>query len=666
MLIVKRPLAGNLMTSVFYLLFFATPLLFEFKTRELFEFPKMIFVYLSALVLAYLYFLFRAGSDRSGLLLKPFLLLILAQAVATLFSMNGYTSFWGYYSRFNGGLLSLLSYFLIFVVLKAWLNPSRQRLILAALMGGGFFISFYALAQSLGLDKDFWVQDSQARAFSTLGQPNWLAAYLLMILPVCLHFYLEAKGTMGKIGYFFLALLFYFAFWSTFSLSGFFGFIFLIVLILFFSRDLLFSRGPRLFVLIFAALFVSLARPGIFGAKVDSFLKTIHPQTSFGFEVPVQASEQTSKEAVPSPAATKKIDTGEIRLGVWQGAFELWKSSPKNFLIGTGPETFAYAFLPFRPKSLNQTTEWDFLYNKAHNYYLDLLTGAGLFGFLAFCFFGLAVVRTWFQSRTADGTGGHSLPDFLFYGWATTFVTNLFGWPTVPLSLLFFTYPLLMNRLPPNSPSEDWPSDVYLSLKKFLLSLPVFLLIFILFINTFLADVSFSQGLAESQRGNLPEAEVAFKESLFLNFWEPAYHKELSLVYAQEATLDEEGSRELTKRAATEARVSLELNRRNSLTLRSLIRTYYLLARLDQSYEKNLEDLGQSLLKLAPTDPQSHYEAALVYHSLEKDDQAQKRVAEALDLKPDYPEAVELLVKLRKGGAPRVKPAAPLVSPKAD
>ena len=51
-------------------------------------------------------------------------------------------------------------------------------------------------------------------------------------------------------------------------------------------------------------------------------------------------------------------DPGLIRLGLWKGSINLAFSSPKTFLIGTGPETFTYEFPFHRPDFLNYSSEW--------------------------------------------------------------------------------------------------------------------------------------------------------------------------------------------------------------------------------------------------------------------------------------------------------------------
>ena len=148
-------------------------------------------------------------------------------------------------------------------------------------------------------------------------------------------------------------------------------------------------------------------------------------------------------------------DTSKIRLIVWRGAINLWQSSPKNMLIGTGPETFAYNFLPYRPKELNQTSEWDFLYNKAHNEYIDILVEQGLIGFTAYLILLGIFVRQFLSINsklqiTSSKNTKYKILDTkylsvaLLSGWIGFLVTNFFGFTVVPTALLFWLYPAIL------------------------------------------------------------------------------------------------------------------------------------------------------------------------------------------------------------------------------
>ena len=101
-------------------------------------------------------------------------------------------------------------------------------------------------------------------------------------------------------------------------------------------------------------------------------------------------------------------------------------SSPKVLFVGTGPETFPYAFQPFRTKILNYSSEWDFVFNKPHNYYLEILATMGILGLVSYGILMFKVLRT--------------KHPFLVPSLVSLFVSNIFGWPTVATTLVFWIY----------------------------------------------------------------------------------------------------------------------------------------------------------------------------------------------------------------------------------
>ena len=117
-------------------------------------------------------------------------------------------------------------------------------------------------------------------------------------------------------------------------------------------------------------------------------------------------------------------DPGFIRLELWKSTLDLITSSPKVFLIGTGLETYPYDFQPYRNLKLNYSSEWDYVFNKPHNYYLEVAVETGVIGLASF---GFLVV--WVLKKSSYNLIP-SIAGFL--------ITNFFGWPVVSTSLLFW------------------------------------------------------------------------------------------------------------------------------------------------------------------------------------------------------------------------------------
>ncbi len=84
------------------------------------------------------------------------------------------------------GLLATLGYASAFLAARRWIahEPRRSRFIAVIVTSAGLAGS-YGLAQEMRLDPIWHVLD-RGRVFSTLGQANWLAAYLVLALPLAI------------------------------------------------------------------------------------------------------------------------------------------------------------------------------------------------------------------------------------------------------------------------------------------------------------------------------------------------------------------------------------------------------------------------------------------------------------------------------------------------
>ena len=111
------------------------------------------------------------------------------------------------------------------------------------------------------------------------------------------------------------------------------------------------------------------------------FIRTPFGQYNRTLTVDVFSASPAEEESIP-PVGDSVInvaitDSAEIRRIVWSGAIEIARNYP---LFGTGPETFAYAYYKYRPAEHNLTSEWDFLYNRAHNEFLNVAATSGFLG----------------------------------------------------------------------------------------------------------------------------------------------------------------------------------------------------------------------------------------------------------------------------------------------
>lgn len=585
-----------------YGLVFFTLFLFVQNTNELFEFPKMYFVYFAGSLLIVVTVLGRFWGARyndrrlitrdvfKGDFSKLLGFFVGSFIVSTIFSTHPYTSIWGYFSRFNGGLVSVLIFFGIHWSTKK-IQPSAPQ-ILRIIALTVFPISIYAVLQHFGLGGK-WESDTTARAFSTFGQPNWYCAYCAMVLPIILYFGLEDKnGRFNKIGWFMLFVLGFGGFWYSFSVSGILGLTVSLGLLMALSFNTVKKNWSTLVVVGSICLLFAFLNPGIFKQKINDafidgerFIQSLvkkpaeavrqeNMATSLG-----QGGDSIEGNGVDSVSVQYAVtDSGFIRKGIWKGALNLATSSPKVFLVGTGPETFPYEFQKFRPASLNYSSEWNYILNKPHNYYLELLTQNGVLGLLIY----LAIVIKVLLAK-------HRFLTPALFG---LFVTNIFSWSTVSTSLLFWIFLALLitdddkgegrrsERLSAERLEEPSPPRIFVSI----VLITAYIFLNVQFAKQYLADTASKRSQKYFDQGNVQQALEYASKSVKLNPNEPFYYRTRAKTYILQTTgqnIDTTNS--LKALALKDMLKAQELNPQNLSTLRSLVPLYYFLSLKDIS-----------------------------------------------------------------------------------
>lgn len=613
-------------------LLFLTPFIFSTHTNELFEFPKMYFVYLAGSVLIVLAFLNRRLTlylpiNLAGLFVAGYIL-------STLFSLHRYTSVWGYFSRFNGGLVSVGLFFGIYLSIL-YLKPQTNK-ILKTVSLTLVPISVYAVMQHFGLGGN-WASDTTIRAFATFGQPNWYGAYGAMVLPVVLYFILTNKDPRrNKLAWIGLFILGFSGFWFAYSISGLLGLAAAIGLVIILNLNAAKANLPSLLALAAVCLTIGLLNPGLFAQKAADAFTDLFPRSARP-----TVNSQIIKETVPlvperpEPATTYALtDSGFIRKNLWKGSLALATASTKNFVIGTGPETFPTVFQKYRPAALNQSSEWAYILNKPHNYYLELLSQNGLIGLILYA---ALIIR--------GVAAKHSALSPALLG---LFVTNCFGWPTVATALLFWTFLALIPESGPNCKLQLPPAG---SLSVYFLILVTLSYLNSQFGKQYLADVKSKTAESYFDRGNIPQALAYSHQAVKLNPYEPYYYRQRAKTYIL-ATVGQ--SPEVVNHVKDQALHDLlkaqELNPQNPATLRGEIPLYYFLALnnlaasaesrpQDNKYDPDYLELAgnyyQELAQLFPTDVGVQAQIAKYQKMLDLMNDYQKTTDRIRSLRPD-------------------------------
>ena len=674
----------------FYLLFFLTPLFWTSRNYELFEYNKMILTYGFTVLIVGAWAL-RMIQGKAFIFKRtpldiPLLHFFGANILSTIFSMDPHTSIWGYYSRSNGGLLSLLSYLLLYWAFVSNMNFTQVKNVLRCALASGFLISLWAIFEHFGvslsclilrgeLNDQCWIQDVQARVFASLGQPNWLAAYLSMLIFPVLYFLLTAARKSLYILHFTLLIIFYLAFTFTYSRGPTLGLIGgAVVFILFLlkisnfkfqiSNELI--KNLKLRINNYKAILLVLGSFIIINLLFGSALTSFRLVSKFAAPVRPAISLPTKSD---SQLETGGTESGQIRFIVWKGAIDIFKHNP---IFGSGLETFAYSYYQYRPIAHNLTSEWDFLYNKAHNEYLNYLATTGIVGFGTYIlvigtFIWWSIKKIYNLQFTIYKKGQEQnftlyiLHCTLLASYISYLIYNFFLFSVVIIAIFFYLFPALVFvatdatkpfKLPSILNSKlsivNWiyRRPLYIKIAKGIVILSTLYLLYSIF-QLWYADTIFNKGEKVLDAGNVGSAYNLLTEASDLNSNEPFYRSELAYSAAAASSSLKETDATLSAALKDEALIQLDItlntSPKNVSFWRTAIRTNFELATLDTKYIDSTLKSIDTAIKLAPTDPKLYYNKALILDSLGKKDEEIKALQETLRLKPNYLEALAQL-----------------------
>lgn len=675
----------------YYILFFVTPfVVFPFNS-ELFEFNKMLFIYgISIFILGF--WILRAMQEgklsfRSTPLDIPIGIYFLSQVASTVFSIDQHTSLFGYYGRFNGGLLSTTTYIFLFYAfisnirsqgeetIRTIFKISALASILVVLWGlpGTFNHDLSCLLFTSKFDNSCWTAQFRPaeRMFSLLGQPNWLGAYLAITVFVSFYILITSKKSKSELLLSMFSILF--------SYAG---------LLLSRSRSALGSLVPG--VMLFVALYIwaTLKKSTVFEEhkktlfyvcggiiiltfliktgvpKIDSILTFSFLKKDVSQTVSHIVDVQTQSKTPTDNGITDSLD---IRKIVWEGALRLGMEYP---LFGTGVETFGYAYYSVRPVSHNLTSEWDYLYNKAHNEYLNLFATTGWFGILSFaalCFVFLlnTIVLLVKSIKNTESSNTPILIITMLSIFSSICVTNFLGFSITVINLYWYLLFIIVVvfLLPQQKDVVFKHKSPSLAQTGIVLFLSLWLLNSL--VSYWSADYKYAQSEMALRNNNSAAAVNLLQEAIALR-GEHVYQDKLSYALAQYASVlayqkKNDEMKQIIDLAEKLNLQSIQDSSQNVLYWKTRVKNQFLFyqANLDKKYLFTGLSALDELYKLAPTDPKIPYFSA-TYYSLLTDDEtnaAQKllyqnksieAIEKTIDLKKNYADAYYLKVQLFK------------------
>ena len=345
---------------------------------------------------------------------------VLITGLADLLGADPYTSFWSRYERMEGYLL-ILHLAAYFVMLGSVLKTKKDWLIFFNIfIVAGLLVGGYALLQRLNLLRA--IQGGRLRVDGTIGNPTYLAGYMIFIVALAVYLFSIAKSRFGKWYYGIAAIFFFIIIYFTASRGPILGLgaaaLFLPFIYLFKRSKSDSDRRYKKWAAILLAAAVIL--PTGFWLMRDTSLIKSNP--TFSRLASISLTEKTTRS----------------RFMIWNMAWQGFKERP---ILGWGQENFPAVFAEYYNPKLYDQEPW---FDRAHNIIFDWLINGGALGFLSYLsIFGVALWMIWQSER--KGSVGFFEASIISAAFLAYFLQNIFVFDNFNTYILFFALLAYIN-----------------------------------------------------------------------------------------------------------------------------------------------------------------------------------------------------------------------------
>jgi O-antigen ligase len=387
----------------FYFAIFYTPFVISASLIDGYEIPKFLLLLAVAGILG----IFIVSSKNKTIKMPNIEILIFytCLGVSSIFAFNPFYSFFGDFSRNTLSLIFLSSIFIFQVVYLNYFSKFNLHLVLLAV---GVILGVVSITET------------NSRIISTIGQPNFLAILFSLSIIVVLKKFVEEDYKIKEKTFLIIMLFFLLTcLLRTGSISGIISLLFACFYLLFEYRTEILIKYKKLskkskFIIISTislALIISIAiyekSNLIIFEKTKDIKSQLYGQNSLIIS-----------------------DSFNIRAYLFESSNQIWSSNLKNILLGVGPENFVLFFEKYRSNKLDLTSEWDFFFDKPHNFFLQILIEGGLLSLLSLIY----LIYKYFKG--ADN-------EYKVYVFASL-IYFFFNWNFIYHSLIFFL--MILNR----------------------------------------------------------------------------------------------------------------------------------------------------------------------------------------------------------------------------
>jgi tetratricopeptide (TPR) repeat protein len=591
--------ADFIVSVVFVLLFLGTPLFVTGLTYQGLVFDKFFYFY--ALVLVGMVAWVTRGVLQGHMEIRrtpvdiPLVLFWAWYGITAIFSVDRWHSFMGAFNDPSRGFLALTFFIFAFYFIISHSTIERVRKALAAIVvAGGIVVVWSFVALIMGNMLPELVR--QYVPISFVGTLTSLAIYLALLVPIFItSIFVSAEEKANSV-------------WHKIK----YGTLFVLLALTLFLLLVLYSFVPWLVVLVMATFFViyiiaQLIRPA---GKV-SWLPMGAFVVILGFLMIGQVNlARISLPVEVSPTSSLSWQISKTAL-------------PSEWLTGTGPANYGYAFALHKPAEFNQNELYSMRFGQANNLFLEVLTTTGIIGFVLFSlvwliFLGTGLYLLTYNSKETNKVISLGLWSVVVLFFVSALVVTLSGaMLLIFVPLLALAYAVLQKEA---HAKEEHISFSLQATPKYALALAftfmvvsagvVYVLIFLG--KVYAADMKMLSAQKSSQAGNSEASVQSMTRALVFYPNESRYYlrlaEEYMIIANQEiATKGKEADQNIMAGAIQQAiragEVAAQLSGNDVVTVESVALLYENALRYASDAEKRTEELYTRASTLDPINP---------------------------------------------------------------
>ena len=574
----------------------------------------------------------------------PVLSYLLACTVATLTSVHVLTSFMGFYGRYEG-LTTLYIYGLLFFITANFIHSKEQILrVMYTVIIAGICMSAYGVIQRMRIDPYAWGGViTWQRVIGTIGQPNFLAAYVDMAFIIGLALLLN----MGDIkrftkfdwqvlydwvvrGTLILSLfLIYICILFTQSRGGFMGlFAGMFLFFVLSSRNLAINKWKEL-----SALFVLIV--------MVTFIASLNPDYSPFGRAAYEASrmgEELGKRETPILQYSAALS----RLETWKSGYRIIADRP---VFGIGQEVLKMVFPRYETNKFRFYEGFHVKQDRCHNEVCDMGVTRGTITLViyvwmlsTFFYMGVKLVRSDYDPEL-------KLFAASFLGASAAYlVQNQFSFGVVAITTLLW---VMMGMTASIFVRAEQPESVksidFSEMPWLLFAVTIIIALYLAYISTiqFRADMHFKTGKTLADMRRMDYAIKEYETSLKISPYEGSVWTHYGIATLNLAQMTQNG--QSINRSIDIFNTANKVDPYNADNFYITGRAYYILSLADRSFLDKVIDSEQKAIKIDPKYAEAYQILGSIYEKTGRYKEAAQMYERTVEINPTLSDGVAAL-----------------------